>query len=287
MLVTELKSLDNISKYNVGVLILPTKFSSYSDFVIKLEQLKQLEQLNLFNNKQIALKLDKIITEYELEQLELFIKQTINYSISYYIFTDMSVYYILRKYNLETKAVFFSKTINCSTYDIKEYNKLNIKCLVSTELQLEDLIKISNLENNFIYTYGYFNIFYSKRKLLSLYKQYSNLDYNPQNIKYNLLEETRKEYYPAIENNNGTFIYSSYCLLLFKELMQLNKNNYFYIDSNFIEEDKLLNIINVYNKLINNGYSEELLNEIKQIDENIGTSFMYLKPEILKEKNNG
>lgn len=281
MLVTEIKSLNNIDKYNVDLLIVPTKFSSVSDFCV------QLNELNIFKDKKIALKIDKIITEYELEELDLFIKKTLEYNISYYLFTDMSVYYILKKYNKHDKSVFFSKTINCSSYDIKEYNKLNIKCLVSTELQLDDLVKISNLENNFIYSYGYFNIFYSKRHLLSLYKTYSNLNYQSKNKKYTLLEETRKEFYPVIENDNGTFIYSCYCLLLFKELELLNKNNYFYIDSNFIEEDNLFNIINIYNELMKSGYSDDLYNKIKQIDENIGTSFMYLKPEILKEKNNG
>ena len=279
MLITEIKSLENINKYNVDAIIVPTKFSAVSDIIV------DLNQLYLFDNKQIALKLDKIITEYELLELENFISKSLNYNISYYLFTDMSVYYVLKKYNLQNKSVFFSKTINCSTYDIIQYNKLNIKCLVSTELQIDDLVKISNIENNFIYTYGYFNIFYSKRNLLSLYKDYSKLDFESKNKKYNLLEETRKEFYPTIENNNGTFIYSSYCLLLFKELEQLNKNNYFYIDSNFIEEGNLFEIIALYNTLIKNGYSLELENKIKEIDSNVGTSFMYLKPEILKEKN--
>ena len=279
MLITEIKSLENINKYNVDAIIVPTKFSAVSDIIV------DLNQLYLFDNKQIALKLDKIITEYELLELENFISKSLNYNISYYLFTDMSVYYVLKKYNLQNKSVFFSKTINCSTYDIIQYNKLNIKCLVSTELQIDDLVKISNIENNFIYTYGYFNIFYSKRNLLSLYKDYSKLDFESKNKKYNLLEETRKEFYPTIENNNGTFIYSSYCLLLFKELEQLNKNNYFYIDSNFIEEGNLFEIIALYNTLIKNGYSLELENKIKKIDSNVGTSFMYLKPEILKERN--
>ena len=279
MLITEIKSLNNIDKYNVDALIIPTKFSAVADFIV------ELNQLSMFNDKKIALKLDKIITEYELNDLELFIKESTKYNISFYIFTDMSVYYILDKYDLTSKAVFFSKTINCSSYDINEYNNMNIKCLVSTELQLEDLIKISNLENNFIYAYGYFNIFYSKRNLLSLYKEYSNLNFESKNKKYNLLEETRNEFYPVIENKNGTFIYSSYCLLLFKEILQLNKNNYFYVDSNFIDEDNLFNVLNIYNDLFNNGYNTLLEEKIKNIDNNIGTSFMYIKPEILKEKN--
>lgn len=277
MLVTELKSLERINEYNVDVLILNTKFTSVWDFYI------DLDQLHLFNNKNIALNIDKIIEEDELIELDDYIKKTLNYDITYYIYTDMSVYCILKKYNLESKSVFFSKTINCSTYDIKQYNNLSIKCLVSTELTIDDLIKISNIENNFIYTYGNFSIFYSKRKLLSLYKEYANLDYQPQNKKYTLLEETREEHYPVIENNNGTFVYGSYNYLLFKEIELLNKNNYFYISSLFINEDDLIKIINIYNNGFKNGFSEELLEQLNCINPNTGSSFLYLKPEILKE----
>ncbi len=276
MLITELKSLDKINKYNVDILMIPTIFSATSDFFVRIEDLQ------LFKDRKIALKLDKIIIEDELKELELFIKNTLNYDVSFYIFTDLCVYNILKKYHIEKKAVYFSKTINCSTFDIKHYNDLNIKCLVSTELPLEDLIKISDLENNFIYTYGYFNIFYSKRKLLSLYKQYANLDYNPKNKKYTLLEETREEHYPVLENNNGTFVYSSYIYLLFSEINKLNKNNYFYIDSNFIEEKDLIKIINIYNTCFDkNDFSESEL--VTNINKNTGTSFLYVKPEILKE----
>lgn len=278
MVVTELKSMNNIDKYNVDVLILPTKFSAMYDFVV------DFQQLYLFEKYQIALKIDKIITEYELEQLDNYIKESLNYNVSYYMFTDMSVYYLLKKYNIENKAVYFSKTINCSSLDIIQYNNMGIKCLVSTELTIDDMIKISNLENNFIYSYGYFNMFYSKRKLLSLYKEYSKLDYIPNNKQYFLEEETRKEHYPIYENNNGTFIFSSYIYLLFKEIDLLNKNNYFYIDSTFISEDDLIAITNIYNEGFNKGFSDNLLGELKAINDNVGTSFLYITPEILKEE---
>lgn len=277
MVVSEILSLKNIEKYNCDVLIVPTIFSTISSFTC------ELDQLSIFNNRKIGLKLDRIIEEDELIELEIFIKKSLSYNIEFYIFTDMSVYYILKKYNIEHKAVYFSKTINCSVLDIKEYNKLGIKCLVSTELTLEDMISISNIENNFIYCYGYFNIFYSKRKLLSLYNEYAHLQIECTNKMYSLLEETRKEYYPIIENKNGTFIFSHYCMLIFKEINLLNKNNYFYIDSTKMDEQSLIKVINIYNKLFNDGYSDDLLNELMKIDNNIGTSFLYLQPEILKE----
>ena len=270
--------MNNIDKYNVDVLILPTKFSAMHDFVV------DFQQLYLFNKFQIALKMDKIISENEILELEEYIKESISFPISYYIFTDMSVYYLLKKYNLDQKSVYFAKTINCSTLDILKYNNMNMKCLVSTELTVDDINKISNLENNFIYTYGFFNMFYSKRKLLSLYKEYSKINYESKNKKYYLIEETRKEYYPVFENNNGTFIFSSYAYLLFKEIELLNKNNYFYIDSTFISEDDLIAITNIYNEGFNNGFSDNLLGELKAINDNVGTSFLYITPEILKEE---
>ena len=116
-----------------------------------------------------------------------------------------------------------------------------------------------------------------------MYKEYANLDYQSQNKKYSLLEETREEHYPVIENKNGTFVYGSYNYLLFKEIELLNKNNYFYISSLFINEDDLLKIINIYNLGFINGFNDELLNELKTINPNTGSSFLYLKPEILKE----
>lgn len=277
MIITEIKSLNNIQEYNVDVMLLPTVFSTISNFVV------EFDQLYLFEKYQIALKIDKIITEYELKQLDNYIKESLNYNISYYMFTDMSVYYLLKKYNIENKAVYFSKTINCSSLDIIQYNNMGIKCLVSTELTIDDMIKISNLENNFIYSYGYFNMFYSKRKLLSLYKEYSKLDYIPNNKQYFLEEETRKEHYPIYENNNGTFIFSSYIYLLFKEIDLLNKNNCFYVDSTFIEEEDLIEIINIYKKGFNEQFNDGLLNLLKNINNNTGTSFLYVTPEILKE----
>lgn len=275
MIITEVKSLENIDLYNADVLILPTIYSTLSSFVFDLKNIKNI-------NKKISLKVDKIFEENELEELELFLIKTFNYNIDFYLFSDMAVYYILKKYNKQNKAVYFSKTINCSSKDINEYNNLGIKCLVSTELVLEDIEKIANLENNFVYCYGYTNIFYSKRKLLSLYKDYSSLNFQVDNKRYLLLEETRSEYYPIFENKNGTFISNAYIYLLFEELNSINKNNYFYIDSTFIDEDQLLKVLDIYKKGFDDGFNSELLSNIREINDNVSSGFLYIKPSILK-----
>ena len=278
MIITEVKNINNISEYKADILIIPTKYSSVCDFECDLDLLKNID------NK-IALKVDKIFDETEIIELEKFLLKSFDYNIEFYLFTDMAVYYLLKKYNMHNKGVSFSKTINCSSNDIKEYNKKGIRCLVSTELFLDDVIKISNLENNFIYCYGYTNIFYSKRKLLTLYKDYSGLEYKSIDKKYLLLEETRSEFYPVLENKNGTFISNAYIYLMFEELEKLNRNNYFYIDGTYLKEEDLISVVNIYNNGFLNGFSKDLLNELILINDNVNSGFLYTKPSILKEDN--
>lgn len=279
MIITEVKSYD-LDNYNCDILLIPTCFSQFSNLSFTIEEIKNIK------NRNIALKIDKIIDEFELDALEDFIKSTLNMDIRYYVFTDMSVYSILNKYNITNKGMYFSKTINCSRADIREYNMLGLKCLVSTELPLEDIRNISNLKNNIFYSYGYSNMFYSKRKLIDLYKQYSGNDFESLNKMFMLEEETRKnERYPILQNNNGTFIFTSFIHVLFKEIDSIDKDNFFYIDSTFIEENDLFNILDIYKQGFSKGFSEELYSMLLKINSNVSGGFLYIKPSILKEEN--
>ena len=52
-------------------------------------------------------------------------------------------------------------------------------------------------------------LFYSKRKLITDFKDEYSLDIKPDYTLYNLKEATREELLPAYEDANGTFIYTS------------------------------------------------------------------------------
>ena len=278
MLAVEVKSIDRINEYNCDILIFQTIFSSnFNNNCYK-------DLSNIKTNKKIALNVDKIITENELPALKEFLKESLKYNIDYYIFSDLSVYNILNDLGVKNKFIYNAKTLLCSSYDIKSYNELGIICLASTEITLDDVINISNLENNAILVYGYSNIFYSKRKLISLYSNYIN-----KNIKLDdgyIIEETRKEKYKIFENNNGTFIYTPYIYYLFNELNDINKNNIFMINSTFLNEEDLIKVTNIYQDSFNYKFDETNLSRLKEINANLGNGFLYLNPEILKVKNN-
>lgn len=277
MLAVEIKSIDNIDKYNCDIIIIPTIFSSSKKAL-------QIDLSLVKTNKKIALNVDKIIEEDEIELLKEFLKETLSWNIDYYFFSDMSVYYILNGYGVHNKFVFCAKTLCCSVNDIKEYNSLGIQCLASTELTLQNIIDISNINNNAFLIYGYSNIFYSKRKLISLFDQQFNCDCS-KNDCY-IIEETRKEKYPILENKNGTYIYTPYRYYLFEEMKEINKNNIFIITSDLLTEEEVLKVSKLYYKSFENNFDNKYLIELRKLNDNIDHHFLYIKPSILKEANN-
>ena len=277
MLAVEIKSIENINKYDCDIIIIPTIFSSSKNSL-------KVDFSLMKTNKKIALNVDKIIEEDEIESLKEFLKGTLLWNVDYYFFSDMSVYYILNSYGVQNKFVLCSKTLCCSVNDIKEYNKLGIQCLVSTELTLQNIIDISNINNNAFLIYGYSNIFYSKRKLITLFEKQFNYKSNKSDCY--IVEETRKEKYPITETKNGTFIYTPYRYYLFEEMKQIDKNNIFIIASDLLTEDEVLKVSKIYYRSFENNFNNKYLIKLKNLNDNINHHFLYIRPSILKETNN-
>ncbi len=264
------------NNYDVDIIIIRTKFSGIINNDFSFDILKNVK-------KKIALNIDKIFSQTELLELKTFLEETKKYNVEYYIFSDWGAYEIIQELDIKAKLIYNAKTICCSKNDIKEYNNLGISCMISTELTLEDIKEISELENNVILCYGYNNIFYSKRKLISLYEEYSHIQSTDKELI--IVEETRKDKYPILENINGTFIFTPNIYCLFNELKSINSNNIFIINDLFI--NNIEEVINVYSQGLNKGFNEQLFEKLRMIDDNIGNGFLYLKPSILKEKVNG
>ncbi|MFA5543413.1 MAG: U32 family peptidase [Bacilli bacterium] len=286
-LISEVKNINNIEQYNLdGIIISYKPFSTTSDLYVDYEDIVQINDYCHRNDKLSILKIDKIIEEKEVDELYEFLDSVHPLSIDYYIFSDMSVLSYFKTKNELDKLIFSAKTLSCSYNDVLFYQQMGIKVIISNELTLESIIKISELENVVIDGYGYSNIFYSKRKLLSLFKEAKNLSEDVKNEILYIREETRKENQPIIENENGTFIYTSSKYLFFKEIEKLHNLFMFKIESLMIQEEELIKIINIYNKGLKGDLSDENYLELVKIDNDVTTSFLYKKPKILKEKSN-
>ena len=206
-------------------------------------------------------------------------------NIDYFLFSDMAVLYYFKAKKLEHKLIYTAKTLNCSYQDAYYYQKQGIKVMLSNELTLEDITKITELNNIVLEGYGYSNIFYSKRKLLSLYNEAKQLRNNLPDKLMHIKETNRDNTYPIYQNQNGTFIYTNYKYIFYSELKAIENLFMFKIESLFIDEVDLFAIIDIFKKAINGDINDSDYQKLIVLDNNVGHSFLYKKPLILGDQN--
>jgi len=284
-LITEIKSIENIHKYDVdGIIFADKNFSTISDKTFSFPEIERIVDYCKDNNKLAILKIDKIISENELQSLNTFLEEIIKLDIDYYLFTDMAVLNFMRNVESTDRLIFAAKTLNCSYNDSLFYRDLGIKVLLSNELTLEDIKDISRLDNIVLDGYGYTNIFYSKRSLLSLFAKHYELNEDYARRLLFIKEEKRENKYPLSENDNGTFIFNANKYMFFKEL-ELVKNLFmFKIESIFIDEEELFKVISIYKRALAGQITDSDYQELLAIDEMVSSGFLYKKPRILKKE---
>lgn len=283
MLITEIINYKNIPQYDVdGIIFSYINFATISNKHFTFEEINEIVRIASDNNKKTILKVDKIIEENEVNALYEFLDRVEALDIDYYMFTDMAVLHYFKKQNRTEKLIYAAKTMNCSYNDSLFYQELGIKVILSNELTLDDLKNISQLDNIVIDGYGYSNIFYSKRQLLSLFKEHTKTDIEVHDKLLAIKEEKRNNKYSIYENDNGTFIFTAQKYAIYKELTALKRCAMFKIESVFIDEASLLSIIAIYRNAIDHGINEADFEKLISIDSNIGDSFLYKKPSILE-----
>ena len=270
----DIKNIDNLKLCDE--IIIPSIYSiSYKNCFDKDEIIKIV---NDNKDMKFILGIDGIIDEKIIDDVIKFIDE-LEYLDLDLLFSDMAILYHYQKKNKLNKLIYDASTYLCNKSDIEYYQRLNIRVFVSNELSIDDLKINCRYDNVILQAYGYYPIYYSKRKVLSLYKDYAKIDYDL-NKEYEIKEELREEKYKIKEYDSHSVIYNAYKILIFEELNEL-KPAFIYINTNDIE------IIKCFKKGNEEGFEKDLEDKIKSIDERVDKSLMYIRPSILNkdEKN--
>lgn len=278
-ILTEIKNITRLEDYkSCDSIIVNTKYSISPNPIYENEDLLKIYEWTKSNNKQLIFRIDKLFMEDEVNEVYGFLDFVINrYPDCYFIYNDMAIFYYFKKINKLNSLYYYAQTYLCNRDDLQYFTSLGINVLMSNELTLEDLY-INEGNNVGVLAYGYFNIFYSKRELLSLYKDYLKslnieIDLKKHHL-YDLKEELREDLYKIYEFEDSCVIFSSFKMFLYKELNEL-KIDFVYISNYFIDDDENKFILDLYSDAINNGNYKDV--EI----ENTFSSFLYKKPNIL------
>ena len=253
----ELPVFNNIC-YLLGI----SKFSYNISETYSLCEIKEIIRNLKEHNNQIIINLEKIMYDEDLNELLPILKE-LEHFVDYITYSDLGVFQLIKENNLNIKVIYHASTMITNLNDILFMLSENDNIILGKEISFEELLYIDSKLNKkvFIDAFGKFPIFYSRRHLLSTYLEFRNIDINPNDLDYSLVEEFRSENYPIVEND-GTIVYESSYYCLGTELKSLNNIGCCYLSSNFISLDDYEKIINCY---LNDNYSDLAINEIVPI----------------------
>lgn len=285
-ILVDLKSLENIESYQTdGFIVSSEKYSCYNDYCFSWSAIEAIANYCHQKNILFIINIDRIIEEEELDSLYQYLDQCLMIGVDYFIYSDYAILNYFKKKNLTHKLIYDAKTMITNSQDALIHKNLNSLVVINNELNLEELAEVVKVGNGVLEVYGYHQMFYSKRSLLSTYSAFQAEGRVLDNKKLLIKEELRDDLYPIYQSPHGTYIYTPYIFGIFKELLMLKDDlKMIRINSMFIEENKVIQILNIYQQLINGESDINLLyKELEAINPNIKPGLLYHQSILVKE----
>ncbi|NLD26873.1 MAG: hypothetical protein GX661_05895, partial [Acholeplasmataceae bacterium] len=169
-LLVDLKSVDKLENYQAdGLIFSDPYFSCAYDTCFSEDEVKRIVAYCQHKGILALANIDRIIEEAELEQLYRKLDFYINLGVDYFFFSDYAVLKYFLDRNLAKKLIYDPKTLITNFEDTQFYKDLGLLVTVSNELSLDEIKAIVEVGNCTFDLYGYHQMFYSRRPLLSTF----------------------------------------------------------------------------------------------------------------------
>lgn len=247
------KSFNDCDAYLIGIKDLSINLPIY----FNLDEVKEIKELVKSNNKELFVSLDKNMFEGDLDNLRNTLIELDKLDINGIFYYDISIVSIKNELGLKTPLVWSQEhfTTNYLTMDVwKEYGALYTR--ISSEITIDEINKIKEKTSTklIVPIFGYIPMFASHRPAITNYIEHFNLNDNS-NLHY-IFKEDKK--YPIIEDSTGTYAYNSEILNGFDEYLNMDVD-YVLLNSFLIDEDKFLEILNIFKNKDNKKNIDEIL----------------------------
>ncbi len=238
--------IDRYSMFN-SYLLVNKNFSCFHFYSLSNQKcIDMIDKIHTLNKKAYIL-LDRVMFDEDIYKVKMYVKDLIKHDIDGYFISDLGLIELFKEIGLNEKVFYYSQTQIVSQMELDAFDSLNLKgVFVSKDYNLEQVLKISNKYSVGINVFGYRNLFYSKRQLLSAYKTEFNLNgkfYHSN--KYLIKERKRTMRNPIFENKYGTYIFTHEPLNLLNHYNEIRncKIKYILFDDNLIEYESFINVI--------------------------------------------
>ncbi len=258
------------------------KFANRIVNSFSMEEIKELSNYAIDNCKEVYINVNAIMHANDLDLVRNYLIELKEINVSGIIFSDVGVYSIAKKLNMESKLIYDPETLNTNYYDTIFWNNQGIKMvMISKEITLDDLSVISEKKELpiSIKGHGYFTMFHSKRTLITNFFKYENKDYDQYNNNHDLtiIEEIRDEEYPILEDEKGTHIFRANIACAYNEIKELSSIvDVFFIDGIFTGKEYVNEVLHNYKGILND---EMIMSEMPKKHD---SGFLYKKTVYIK-----
>lgn len=273
------KQLETLSPYiDTAILMTPHYAYVYEDLDLD-EALDYCKK----NNIEPVISLMRIVMENELQIVSSFIEKYREYK---FIVSDLGIVQLFKEKGLVENVIYDPTTLVCNSLDLELYSSFGFNAVgMSNEITVQDVITAYNYSKSpiFYQIFGRKMMYYSKRRLISTYKEYRDLSFETKHL---FLREEKRDYdIPVYENENGTFCYRPYNISLLEELNNISFLKYGYFETLNCENEKLIEVLKIYKDALSEDPNNEVLKQrIEALNLPIEDGFAYSDTVHVKEK---
>ena len=267
--------LDYLNYTNSFIIGLKDFSINYQEYTI--EEIEELKED--YPNVEIFVSLNKNIFNSDLKDLENMLLELSKIDIKGILFYDLSVLSIVNRNNLNIPLVWAQEHMTTNYNTCNYYYEKGVKYVyLSSEITLDEIKEIKEKSNIKLisFFFGYPDVSFSKRKLLTNYFLYNNLSKNKD--WYTISSDDNNEYFIK-ENNLGTRILYGKVMNGIKPFSELeNIVDYGLLNEEMIDHDTFIKVLSIFKDLQDKKITiEEANNKMINLINSDDTVFYYKK----------
>lgn len=243
-------SLEKLKNNGIDAIIvgIPT-FSIRHTIEVELNDLPKWKEKCKELDLQLYINCLKFVHENEIDELKQCMKILKDIDVDGIYYGDEGVLFEAKQLGIENKLIYQPETLVTSSNDVEFYlNEGLLSVSLAHELSLDEIISIGKKYNQIeILIHGYYSIMYSRRPLITNYFEAIKKDIDAKRT-YTLIEQTRNDRMPVIQNQAGTNVFSENAMGSYDQFSAFKEigMHRFRIDSIFFDDDWTCEVVQNY-----------------------------------------
>ena len=255
-----------------------------------LSKLKEIRKISKENGLKLYILMDTMIKEEDIDLLYEYLEFLNNLRVDGIFFADLAVLRAAEDLHMTNLLHYDPQTLICNSLDATFFLKNGLAGLVAarevTYQELEKMLRF-NPQKLDVYIFGHQKMASSARYFLRNYFKHIGKEIDLADREdLSIIETTRQEAYPILENHYGSKIYTDYIFCMYEEFLKLRENiNCALVDDIFLPESLLIHVLKDLRNLDSHNV-QGLLNRLKAryIKNHFSTAYLYAPTTMAKKE---